>query len=142
MIVLEFFFENWLRAAPIELINNQLRTIKYSAAKKLIQNWKNRSFELKFIIPVLGLRGISPMAMAFPLSPPVTMYGQYLATGGQDRSRLFRIASMAIGAPLVGNPWPLIENLWPLVEIDIFQSDNLACGTFNCEKNEKKINAI
>ena len=43
-----------------------------------------RSFNKSILVctaPVLRLHGISPMAMAFPLIPPLGLYGQHLVTG-------------------------------------------------------------
>ena len=61
--------------------------------------------------------------------------GHVWSIRGHRWEKLFRIPSMAIGGPPVENPWPLVE-------IDNFRSDNLVCGTFRCQKNGKKLQAI
>ena len=48
--------------------------------------------------PVLRLHGISPMAMATPPNPPVTMYGYYVATGGKSYSEFHQ--------------WPSVDHRW------------------------------
>ena len=61
--------------------------------------------------------------------------GHVWSIRGHRWEKLFRNPSMAIGGPLVENPWPPVQ-------IDNFRSDNLVCGTFRCRKKWKEIHAI
>ena len=60
-----------------------------------------------------------------------TTAGHVWSVRGHRWEKLFRIPSMAIGGPLVKNPWSPVE-------IDNFRNDNLVCGTFRCGKKLRK----
>ena len=82
-----------------------------------------------FFQPVLGLHGISPMAMAIPPNPPVAMYGQYVVIDGKSYSEFHQ--------------WPSVDHWWKTPgyrwKLTIFEVIFWYVAHLDAEKNWEKI---